>query len=739
MTKIYLILFFTIILITASAQRPKIGLSLSGGGAKGMAHVGILKAIDKAGLKIDYITGTSMGSIIGAMYAAGYSAEQIDVIARDLNWEKLLSGKPSYNDINLFEKDEYENYSVSIPFNKGKPVFNTGMIESEEIWLQFSEIFFPVRHIKNFDEFNIPFKCIATDLSDGSAVVLDKGDIVFALRASMALPGVFPAVPYQNTELVDGGIIRNFPVVDLKGMGADYLIGVNLFSGLAEAKDLNSVLDVMYQITNYRDAADLVKEKELCDLLIEPPLDGFTAGSFGDIDTIMAIGNKIGELYYPYFKQLADSLYRLEPVHYSPEDRLPNNMSITIDRIEVNGLEDSTKDRLMTNMNINEGDTYTAKELSDLFRNAYSGLNYQYVYYDLEATTPNHGVLKCIVKENPSSHLNIGLSYHSFTNTGITVGYGWRNLVMNRSYSLVKLNLSENWRIRLLHRQLLGSKLNHGIEFAFNTDRLNIPIYDQDKQLFLFKGIFSNLSLDYYYSLNVNSRTGFGTNYHYVNFNPSISVATIKGHLYRTSLKLFYDYNSLNRRYLPKEGIKAQFEIRGSFNRLYNYQTESASLSADTSFTINQPLLLMKLKYNAYQKLSRNFTLFEHLQLGYIENSEDIVFDDFIVGGIQELFDTQMSFIGLLDAQQNTASLATIGVGGQYNIFGELYTILRVNAGIFDFGNPLKTDSFKDARFLSGGGLSLAYYLSALPVEFSFMYSPEIDKLYSHISIGFIF
>lgn len=737
--KALLILSFVVILTSVYAQRPRIGLSLSGGGAKGLAHTGILKAIDKAGLKIDYITGTSMGAIIGAMYAAGYSGEEIEVIAGQLDWAKILRGAPSYYDVRIYEKDEYENYSVSFPLNKGKLVLNTGLIESEEIWLQFSEIFSPVRDIKDFNDFDIPFKCIATDLTTGDAVVLDKGDIVFALRASMALPGVFPTVPYKDTELVDGGIIRNFPVVDLKDMGADYVIGVNLFSGLSDAKDLNSVLDVMYQITNYRDAADLVGEKAMCDMLIEPTLDDYSAGSFADIDTIMAIGNKAGKQYYHRFKQLADSLNALEAVSYSPEGRLPERKALIIDRIEVSGLEYTTKERLLSRLKIEEGSSYKANELSELFRNAYASLNYQYLYYDIEPTSPGHCVFKCIVKENPASHLNVGLSYHSFTNAAVTLGYGWRNLATNRSYSLIKLNFSENWRTRLLHRQMFGAKLKHGLEFIGNTDRLNIPVYDYGKKLYLFEGIFNNLSLDYYYLVNDYRKISLGVNYYYASFKPTISTATFKGHLSRTSLRLAYHHNSLDRKYLPRKGCKTEVAVNSTFNRSYRYKSESGITLDDTSYTVSQPLLELRLKHSYYKSLSPKFTLFEQLQAGYIENSESIVFDNFMIGGIQELFHMQMSFAGLQDAQQNTSSLMTFGLGGQYNVFGELYTILRVNAGIFDFDNPFKQGNIDESRFLSGAALSVAYYLSALPLEFSFMYSPEIDRLYTHISVGFTF
>jgi NTE family protein len=206
-----LICFLSILLVNgALAQRPKVGLVLSGGGAKGISHIGILQAIDSAGLKIDYLTGTSMGSIIGGLYAIGYSGREIEKISDNLDWDAILSNKPNYSDISIDEKDEYGKYSVELGIKDLKPQIGTGLIESEELWLTLNKLFFPVYNIKDFSKFNIPFKCIATDLTDGKAVVLSEGEIVTAVRASMAIPSVFTAIDYDSTKLVDGGIIRNF-------------------------------------------------------------------------------------------------------------------------------------------------------------------------------------------------------------------------------------------------------------------------------------------------------------------------------------------------------------------------------------------------------------------------------------------------------------------------------------------------------------------------------------------------
>lgn len=230
------------------SSRPKIGLTLSGGGAKGLAHIGILQAIDSAGLKIDYITGTSMGSIMGAMYAVGYSGDSIENLSRPLDWNLLFSTSPQLDAIGIEEKSEYQKYALEVPFVDGKFKIGKGIIEGQELWMKMSEVFEPVYNITDFSKFSIPFKCIGTDLETGNAVEMDHGNIVTAIRASMAIPSVFTPVQYDDKLLVDGGVVNNFPVLDAKKMGAEYMIGVNVGSGLLKANELHSALDILLQI-----------------------------------------------------------------------------------------------------------------------------------------------------------------------------------------------------------------------------------------------------------------------------------------------------------------------------------------------------------------------------------------------------------------------------------------------------------------------------------------------------------
>ncbi|HLA51727.1 MAG TPA: patatin-like phospholipase family protein, partial [Flavitalea sp.] len=176
---LFLLCFFVATNVEAqrnNTRRPKIGLTLSGGGAKGVAHIGLLKAIDSAGIRVDYLTGTSMGSIIGALYSVGYSGIEIEKLFRKIDWSELFTNQSSLRAIVMEEKEEYSKYAIELPWVNHGFRLPSGVLEGEELWLKFADLFFPVYNVKDFGKFNIPFKCISTDVSTGEAVVSDSGE-----------------------------------------------------------------------------------------------------------------------------------------------------------------------------------------------------------------------------------------------------------------------------------------------------------------------------------------------------------------------------------------------------------------------------------------------------------------------------------------------------------------------------------------------------------------------------------
>ena len=741
-----LLLCICLMLLSATslwAQRPKVGLVLSGGGAKGIAHIGVLKAIDSAGLKIDYVTGTSMGSIIGALYATGYSGNQIEEVTKKLNWDELLSSKPIYKYVGIDEKDEFGQYSAEVGIKDRKAQFATGLIDSQELWLVLNRMFLPVYDVKDFSKFSIPFQCIATDLSNGKDVVLSKGDIVKAVRASMAIPSVFTAVDHDKTKLVDGGIVRNFPVKDVKNMGADIVIGVNLFTGLPDIEKLDNVLDVFYQITQYRDADDLVEEKKLCNLVIEPHLEKYSAGSFDATDSIMDIGNAVGKLYYPYFKKLADSLNARYPITYDPFSRLPKVESIVIDEIAYEGIEYTSKSLLLQKLAIKPGNSYSAKQINDGFRIAFASRYYDNIYYSLEPTAEGHAKLICKVKEKPLTQVKVGLSFHSFTGPALLLNLTSRDLLLKKSRSMAKFALGENFRVLLEHKQIFGSKANN--YFSLSWERQNLPLnrYDGTQKLFVYGIGYSQTDLNYTRVLTNDWTITAGMSHQNNNFSPEVvSTDSYDGKISNYFAYLSSESITTDRPNFPTSGHLFYAQGGIVFNRKAQVNhTLLDGTSEDVSSMLDNAPEYYKfiVNFTKFNPLSKKWVLFYNLQSSVAIHSQGFIVDNFYMGGIQQLFRQQLAFAGLNEQQINSTSVASGQLGMQYNFAGSLFLMGRANTGMYNFSTLTEFWDPDTVKSINGFSLGLGYNLGFLPMELTAMYSPEIGKVYSHVKIGFVF
>ena len=244
---------------TKVKARPKVGLVLSGGGAKGAAHVGVLKYLEDNGIPIDYIAGTSMGSVVGGMYALGYSTDEILDVLRSADWNRLISNEVDRRKISFTRKLENETLVFTIPFSlrqkedlQSRTFKNSlpkGFVTGDNIINLFNSLAVGYADSLSFGELPIPFLCIATDMLSGEAAVLDKGEFTKALRASMAIPVLFDPVKMNQTLYTDGGLTCNFPAEQCKAMGADYVIGVSMSPGLEDNPDnLSSVLSQIKQL-----------------------------------------------------------------------------------------------------------------------------------------------------------------------------------------------------------------------------------------------------------------------------------------------------------------------------------------------------------------------------------------------------------------------------------------------------------------------------------------------------------
>ncbi len=229
----------------------KVGLVLSGGGAKGLAHIAALEAIEKAGVEIDYIGGTSMGAIVGGLYAAGYSARQLDSLFHATDMEEIIQDNVPRSAQTFYEKENRDRYMVSLALQNGKFALPAGLTQGVNLYNFLSQLTYRVRKIDDFSKLPIPFLCMATDVETGQEVILEHGDLAQAMMASGSFPTLFAPVDIDGRYLTDGGVMNNYPIDEVRAKGMDVIIGVDVQSPLKTREELRSANSVLLQITGY--------------------------------------------------------------------------------------------------------------------------------------------------------------------------------------------------------------------------------------------------------------------------------------------------------------------------------------------------------------------------------------------------------------------------------------------------------------------------------------------------------
>jgi len=323
--------------------RPRIGLVLSGGGALGMAHVGVLKVLDANRIPVDYIAGTSMGSIVGASYASGVSPQEMERKIKEIDWNKAFADSPPRQDRAMSRKqlDLVGLWGLEIGVSKGKLFLPKGAIEGQSLMMVFRG-FVTEAPDKDFSRLPIPFRAVATDLETGKMVVLDRGDLENVMRASMSVPGVISPQQIDGRILLDGGLVRNLPVDVARDMGAEVIIAVNLGSPLLKKEDLGNVIGVSLQMINILTQQNVDKslaELKPGDVLISPDLTGFTAASFNEGPSIIPRGEAAALKVLDQLKRFSMSPKEYEAFRLAQNSRLQRQTPAEAVVVRTEGLE----------------------------------------------------------------------------------------------------------------------------------------------------------------------------------------------------------------------------------------------------------------------------------------------------------------------------------------------------------------------------------------------------------------
>lgn len=557
--------FFLGIIFNGIAQdkRPKIGLVLSGGGAKGIAHIGVLKAMEEAGLTPDYISGTSMGSIVGGLYASGYTADELMEVVKNADWGLLLSNKIPFNQVTFEEKPYYGRYLFDF-YLRGKQLqLPKGIIEGEGLMQLFSNLTRPVHSISDFSKLPIPFACVGSDIVTGEPVVLNKGSLAMAMRASMAIPSIFTPVKIDDHLLVDGGLVHNMPVREVIDMGADIVIGVFVSSDLVPEESLNSAISILSQSAFITSAFDSRQELAKCNILIEPKLDAFSTGSFNSSLEILESGIETGKEYIETFKKLADSLKQFGPLHKIVKPSIISEYQF--EEIVVEGTNKIDKEFIIGKMQIEPGQSVSMEEIQYRFQLLYGTLYFEKLWFEIGGRE-EHQILIIHVKERDKTQLRFSFHYDSENKGGIVVNATLRNVLLNRSRLIFETDLSTFPRATVDYFKYLGRNQNLALEATGLYYNNELPSYDSiGNKNATYTTNYSSAGLKLQTTMFQNGAFGVEINSSQIGLVPKIVDSGLR-YITRirynnTTFSVFHRFNNTNDRYFPTRGIQSEIKL----------------------------------------------------------------------------------------------------------------------------------------------------------------------------------
>ncbi len=771
---LFLFIFFFIGLAPAICQstgelgsegsKAKIGLVLSGGGAKGIAHVGILKSLEKAGIRPDYIVGTSMGAVVGGLYSLGYSAGQLEEIIESIDWGLVISNRVSFKDIAFEEKEYYNRYLVEFPVEKGKIAFPSGLIEGQVLSDVLHYFTWPANSYGSFDDFPIPFRCVATDIRTGKAVVFDGGYLQDAIRASIAIPTAFTAFQLDSTSVVDGGVVNNFPVDVVREMGADIVIGVNVsFEDFQEIDELGGFGGILMQLAMAPSLSVTQAHIEATDIYIKPDLKDFSTGSFSSYREILEMGIKTGEEFYPQFQQLADSLGR----KFSTEGLKDAKDAVKLGKLSIVGNRLFSTDLIRSKLDMKQGDQVSREELEAGVRRVFGMNGFYKVDYTLAKGLGDEYDMKIRIKEKPSTLLSTAIHYDNQFSAGVLLNLTARDVLGHNSRTVLLADVSENPKLRMDYYKYTGMNKKFAFNFRVNYLRQQLPIYENGEEEQVELGRNTRLEMQVISTSSLKQAFYLGG---VMDFNRSryrfamSEVENIKSayqHYFGGRAK--YYRNSQNDRNFPTKGAESLLQATLHFKDWLGINllpgVDSVQISTDSGAVLVPKILLdefvKEITPNPYLTVLGRYTKLFPLGIKWqfipeiagalviSSEGEEKIFNQNFVGGYQNIRFTDARFRGLNYAEVQTSNYLKVGADFQFIPFNKIY--VRAGANVLGYSEHLPLDDpnffnqvLQEGHYL-GYGADISYQSILGPISAGLGSNSKDQKLRAYFSLGFSF
>lgn len=708
------------------ADQPKVGVVLSGGGAKGFAHIGALKVLVEAGVPIDYIGGTSMGGLMGGLFSLGYSPDTLEKIVLSQDWMSILSDKISRNDLSLPEKEEDGKYFFTLPFRQRKIQLPSGLTAGQSVYNILSYYSSAGFYESDFRKFPIPFLCVATDIETGESVTLDHGCLADAMRATMAIPTIFAPVLLDGKLLVDGGLVNNYPVKEVQEMGADIIIGVDVQGELYNKIELNSLFKILDQSTAFLRKPLYNEGLQETDILIKPDLKGFGVSSFTSADTIIKLGEMAARQKLPEILKLVDSLKMYgQPIEKKNEFARPVD-SIFVQEVVILGLTKVSPGIVTGYLDINVPEYVHYEKLIHSVERLYGTRSFEHITYNLQELERGGWRINLYFKEKQGADLQVGLNYNTDFSASVLINTTMRNFLLPGGRFSASVDLGENSAFEVEY--LVERGIKPGIGARIKTYNADVSLFDLNQKIatFGFSSIFGNI----YTQSNIRdfSAFGFGVEFEYSSVKSDVfSEDFTKTYEYNTNLFGFLKLDDLDRAVFPRKGNKLHSELVLVTDIEDSLQRKSA------------PTLFFTTRYFGAVPVNKKLTLQPQVLFGSVLSHGSTIPPQYnmFMGSLTDKYGKGVfPFIGLQFMQITNLQSLACRLDIQYEIFPNFFATAKYNLGFHSFDLE---KIFYDNPAINGYGFTLGINTLLGPVELTLMNSDYSNKWIGYLNIGYVF
>lgn len=688
--------------------------------------------MEEKGIRPDYITGTSMGAVIGALYSMGYSAEDLENIASQQDWGLLLSNDSPLYEIAPIEKRNHNRIPLNLYWKDDRFKFPAGLIRGQKLDISMSNLFIPAYNVNNFDELSIPFRCVAVDLIDGSVDVFNSGYLADAVRASMAIPSVFPPKEINGRLYVDGGLIRNFPVPELKEMGADILIGVYVGGIKMQLDNLVSMFDVLEQSAFMAGMLDSESQGEKLNVLVQPRVKRMGKFDFDAHKSFIQKGYEAAEEKDSLFNAIRDSLDAYGP---SPAFKATSNPeSISVDYITIKNSRRAVQKLVNSKFNLENLDSIHVADIERSLALIYGTKNFSKTYYSFSTQEGKTG-LEIYTRNVDPYTLGISLNRFKRYNSAIILNAEARNVLGNLSNFRMDVRLSENPGLQAQYYWRFPNAPSYLVRFYGKLEGYELPFVNDDVTDRLYRYRESDLKAELVKEWRNAYLFSAGYHYHFDRIKPIVfknnDISRYRS--VRHSVFMNFELNSTDRQVYAREGLHVNLRPVYVFS---NNTRRSVNTEGSDFLEIPESDKYFQLHLNLESYYSLNSSLcLEGGIRGRVSNALPFL-DNYKVGGPIQSKDFLFGFIGLEESEFLIGDFISARLGTRFQYKQLFYFTPLVQ---YLYGEDLLHYAFDRNKNTSllGFGVQIGMDTPIGPVSFDLGYTNLTDELNLNLGIGF--